>query len=100
MINMRIDETTLLDLLMDRLGYWISDSDKLELYEEYLESLIDAGCFEGEELDVILIIDNLYINDTTIMDKEELIKNNIDVDDYDKILARNEEADLYLVSTY
>ncbi len=100
MISVQIDETTLLDLFMDRLEYWTSDTDKLELYEEYIENLISAGCFEGWELDVNLFIDNLYINDTTIMDKKELDSNNIDVDDWDKILARNEEVGLYLVNSY
>lgn len=100
MINVQIDETTLLDLFMDRLEYWTSDKDVQELYKEYIEHLINDGCFEGAELDVMSCIDNLYVNDTIIMDKEELESNNIDVDDCDKILAKNEEADLYLVSSY
>ena len=100
MINVQFDETDLLDLLMDRLEFWTIDTDVLELYRDYLESLIDGGCFEGQTLDISVFIDNLYVNDTTIMDKEELDKNNIDIDDYDKILAKNEDNDLYLVSSY
>lgn len=100
MINVQIDETTLLNLFMDRLEYWTTDSDVTALFEEYLENLIDGGCFEGVELDVDAIIDNLYINDTTIMDKEELDNNEIDAEDYDKVLAKNEDKDLYLVSNY
>ncbi len=100
MINVQFDETDLLDLLMNRLKFWTTDTDVLELYRDYLESLIDGGCFEGQTLDIRVIIDNLYINDTAIMDKEELDKNNIDIDDYDKILAKNEDNDLYLVSNY
>ena len=100
MINVQIDETTLLNLFMDRLEYWTPDGDIQNLYEEYLKDLIDGGCFEGAELDVNLIIDNLYINNTTIMDKEELDNNNIDIDDCDKILTKNEDKDLYLVSNY
>lgn len=100
MINVKIDETTLLDLFMNRLEYWTSDNDVFALYEDYLKSLIDCGCFEGAELDIDLIIDNLYINDTTIMDKEMLDDNGIESDDSDKVLAKNEDKDLYLVSTY
>lgn len=100
MINVQIDETILLNLLMDRLEYWTSDSDIQELYKGYFEYLIDAGCFEGAELDINSFIDNLHINDTTIMDKEELTRNNIDVDDCDKVLARDENKDIYLVSIY
>ena len=100
MINVQIDETTLLNLFMDRLEYWTTDSDATELFEEYLDNMIQSGCFDGAELDINLIIDNLYINDTTIMDKEELDKNEIDADDFDKVLAKNEDKDLYLVSNY
>lgn len=101
MINVQIDETTLLNLLMDRLEYWTTDSDVLELYKEYLRDLIDCGCFEGAEIDVSLIVDNLYINDTAVTDKEGLSKQySIETDDCEKILASNENKDLYLVSTY
>ena len=101
MINVKIHETTLLNLLMDRLEYWATNANVLALYESYLKELIDCGCFEGEELYVDIIIDNLYVNDTAVTDKEGLSKYyNIDVDDYDKILASDEDNDLYLVSTY
>ena len=100
MINVRINEITLLNLLMNRLEYWASDDDVLALYEEYLKELIDCGCFENSELDSDVIIDNLYINDTTIMDKKELLENYIDIYDEDKVLAKNEDKDLYLVSNY
>lgn len=100
MINVKIDEVTLLNLFMNRLEYWTSDDDVLELYESYLKDLIDCGCFDDSELDVDVIIDNIYINDTTIMDKEMLDDNDIEVDDSDKVLAKNEVQDLYLVSSY
>ena len=100
MINVQINETTLLNLFMDRVKYWTSDDDVLELYEDYLKELIYNGCFDGAELDVDMFVDNLYINDTTIMDKEILDDNGIGVDDSEKVLAKNEDKDLYLVSNY
>lgn len=100
MINVRINEITLLNLFMSRLEYWTSDDDVLKLYESYLKELIDCGCFENNELDINVIIDNLYINDTSIMDKKELLENYIDIYDEDKVLAKNEDQDLYLVSNY
>ena len=100
MINVQINETTLLNLLMDRVEYWTSDDDVLELYEDYLKDLIDCGCFDGFELDVNVFVDNLYINDTTIMNKEMLYDNDIDVDDNEKVFTKNEDKDLYLVSNY
>lgn len=100
MINVRIHENTLLILLMDRLEYWTTNKDILALYEDYLKELIDYGCFDGDELDVDVIVDNLYINDTTIMDREMLYDNDIEVDNCDKVLAKNEDKDLYLVRNY
>ena len=101
MINVKIDETTLLNLFMNRLEYWTTNANVLALYESYLKELIDCGCFEGAELDVNLIVDNLYVNDTAVTDREGLSQQyNIDVDDYDKILASDEDNDLYLISTY
>lgn len=100
MINVQINETTLLNLFMNRLEYWTSDDDVLKLYESYLKELIDCGCFENSELDINLFIDNLYINDTTIMDREMFNDNGIEVDDNEKVLAKNEDKDLYLVSNY
>lgn len=101
MINVQIDEKTLLNLFMNRLEYWTTDSEVLELYEEYLQDLINGGCFEGAELDVSLLVDNLYINNTAVTDKEGLSKEySIETDNCERILARNEDKDLYLVSTY
>ena len=101
MINVKIDETTLLNLFMNRLEYWTTDSDVLELYEKYIEDLIFNGCFEGAELDVNLIVDNLYVNDTAVTDREGLIKEyGIDVDNDDRILASDEDNNLYLISTH
>lgn len=100
MINVQIDKVTLLNLFMNRLKYWTNDEDVMALFESYFKSLIDAGCFEGTELDINLIIDNLYINDTTIMNKEQLENNDIDINDCDKVLAKDEDNDLYLISNY
>ncbi len=100
MINVKINETTLLNLFMDRVEYWTSDTYVLGLYEDYLKELIDSGYFDGSELDVNIFVDNLYINDTTIMDKEMLDDNSIEVDYSNKVLAKNEDKDLYLVSNY
>ena len=85
---------------MDRLEYWTTDADVLELYEDYLKELINSGCLEGSELDVSVFVDNLYINDTTIMDRKMLNNNDIEVNNSEKVLTKNEDKDLYLVSNY
>jgi hypothetical protein len=101
MINVQVNETTLLNLLMDRLEYWTTNSNTLQLYEKYFQDLIFNGCFEGAELDVNLIVDNLYINDTAVTDREGLSKEyGIEANDCSRILASDKANNLYLVSTY
>lgn len=97
MINVWIDEVDLLNLLMERLEFWTQDKYTLNLYEKHLKDLINGGTFEGIDLDSInTIIDNLYINDTTMMSKEELEESKGLGNDY-TILAKDIDNDLYLV---
>ena len=42
----------------------------------------------------------IYINDATIMDREMLNDSGIEVDDSEKVLAKNKDKDLYLISNY
>ena len=100
MINVQIDEEDLLDLLMQRVEYWTTDTYELSLYKQYLKDLIDGGCFEGANLDISLLVDNLYVNDTQIMNKEDLKNDDIDINDPEKVLAKDIDNDLYLVTTY
>ena len=100
MINVQVNEKDLLDLLMQRVEYWTKDANTLNLYEQYLKDLIDGGCFEGANLDIYLLIDNLCINNTLIMDKEDLKNNDIDINDSEKVLVKDIDNDLYLVTNY
>lgn len=97
MTNIQINETTLLKILMDRLKYWTTDEDVIGLYEDYFSLSIDCGCFENIELDINNIVDKLYCN-TSIVDKTELERSNIDVNDSIKVLSKDETKDLYLIS--
>ena len=78
MITVKIDEETLLSILMNRVEHWTDDTDTLELFEKFYENRIDGGCFDGAELDIMMIVDNDYINNTSITT----------IDGYNK--ARNE----------
>ena len=71
MINVQIDETTLLDMLTDRVEYWTTDSDVRELFENYYRDLIEGGYFEGTTLDVNVTVDNDYINYFRVMEKDD-----------------------------
>ena len=85
MINVKINETTLLNLFMNRLEYWTTDADVLELYAK---------------IDVDMFLDNVCINNTAIMDKKELLETYIDIYVCHKVLTKNEDKDLYLVRNY
>lgn len=100
MITVKIDEDILLEMLLDRVEYWISDKDIINLYRDYYEELINSGCFEGHELNVMNTVDNDYVNNLETISREDFEQWNIkDVTD-DKIVASNEAEDLYLIRTY
>lgn len=74
MITVKIDEADLLDMLVDRVGYWTDDRDVLKLYEQYYENMVYNGYFEDAELDINSIVDNDYVNWLTVVDREEYEK--------------------------
>ena len=65
-INVWVDSEDLKNLLYERLKFWTDncDDDEVSLLEDYLDSLVDGGCFDGGELDIPIIVDNIYVNDT------------------------------------
>ena len=100
MVTVTIDEDTLLKMLLDRVEFWTSDESVINLYRDYYEGLIDSGCFENCILDIMSIVDNDYINNLTTISKEDFEQWGIESEVDDKIVAFNEEEDLYLIRTY
>ena len=100
MITIKIDEDKLLEMLVDRVEYWTSDENVIALYRNYYEMLIDFGCFEGCELDIMGVVDNDYINNLIVLNKEDFEDYGVESLEDDKIEAYNEEQNLYLVRTY
>ena len=100
MVTIQIDEDTLLEMLLDRLEYWTSDEDVINLYKDYYEWLVYSGCFEGCKLDIGIIVDNDYVNNLKAIGKEDFETWNIESEEDDRIVALNEEEDLYLIETY
>ena len=100
MDTVKINEDTLLEMLLDRLEFWTSDESVINLYRDYYEGLVYSGCFEGCELDIMSIVDNDYLNYLTIISKEDFKQYNIEDETDDKIVTFNEEKDLYLIETY
>ena len=71
MINIKIDEDVLLDMLMDRINYWTNDEITYRLFEIYYRESMESGLFEGLTLDIMDIVDNDYINYTRVLTSEE-----------------------------
>lgn len=71
MISIQMDSDDMVQALVDRVGYWTDDSDVIDLFEQYYENAVYGGCFDGSEFDVMSIVDNDYVNNTSIMTRAE-----------------------------
>ena len=69
MVNVKIDESDLLEMLMDRVEFCDRSEAEVNLYKKMYQSEIEAGCFEGAEIDVNLIVDNDVINYCEIIEE-------------------------------
>ena len=74
MITVRMDEYDAIDLLVNRVKYWTDDEDTIDLFEQYYTSAVEGGCFDGADFDVMSIVDNDYVNNTSIVTREEFEK--------------------------
>lgn len=84
MINIRIDEDTLLNMLTDRVRAWRS-GEVAELFDKMYENQVDSGCFEGCDFDPMVIVDNDIVNYCTVIEKEDA--------DFDKLLSLYHEGE-------
>ncbi len=101
MIEVLIDEETLLDMLDSRLNhYWNPDEEVADLFHKMWKLNIDRGAFTGIEFDVKTIVDNDYINWCSVVREdderfEELLKsykdNEYDVAEIGHIEAVDDE---------
>lgn len=100
MVTVKVDEDTLLEMLLDRLEFWTSDEDEINLYRDYYEGLVYSGYFEGWNVDIMMVVDNDYINNLAAIRKEDFEQWDIESEVGYRIVAFNEEKDLYLIRTY
>ena len=63
----RIDEDTAIDMLMDRVSHWSNDDTVYELYHQMYESYVYGGVFDGGEFDIMVIVDNDYVNNCDVV---------------------------------
>ena len=85
-INIRVEEEDLLNALMQRVRFWTDDEDILELFYEYYSNLVYSGLLDGAQVNIMNIVDNDYVNWTSVFSDEDL-KNEDWITD-DRILAR------------
>ena len=71
MVNVQIDESDLLDMLVERVKYWTTEKSTVDLFAGYYQLMIEGGCFDGAYLDVSFIVDNDYINNLSVYDSIE-----------------------------
>ena len=72
MVTVQIDEDDLLEMLMDRVAVWTNDTEVRNLYEEMYRNYIDGGCFEGAELNIMVTVDNDYVNYCSTLEPSEV----------------------------
>lgn len=73
-ITVTINEDDFLDMLVDRVRSWTDDEDTIELFEQYYDHMVYNGCFEGVNRSIAEIVDNDYVNNTSIITEEEYNK--------------------------
>ena len=87
-VTVTIDEHDLLDMLMDRVNDWTTDD--ADLFEKMYENRIWGGCFEGAEFDIMSIVDNDYVNNTSIITRED------EPEEWDNMVNSYNEGERYV----
>lgn len=70
MLNIKIDENTAVEMLLERLHVWTKDPKTCDLYEKMYQSYVDGGCFEGCEFDPMVIVDNDWVNYCRVVEQD------------------------------
>ena len=71
MVTVQIDESDLLEMLVERVKYWTTEKSTVDLFAGYYQIMIYCGSFEGAYLDIKRIVDNDYINNLSVYDSIE-----------------------------
>lgn len=84
MINVNIDEDTLLELLSNRVRAW-RDGEVAELFDKMYENEVENSCFEGCTFDPMIIVDNDIVNYCTVIEEGD--------PDYEQILKLHHDGE-------
>ena len=69
MVNVKIDEDTLLFMLVERVKLWTESITAVDLFTKMYESYIDGGVFDGMELNIDFIVDNDCVNYCSVVEE-------------------------------
>ena len=83
-----IDNYDALEMLMDRVRHWEDDYEIIELYEQMYERMIDEGCFNGGEFNVMSIVDNDIVNWCSVISEGD--------DEYEEVKSAWEDTGFML----
>lgn len=81
-----IEDDEAVEMLVERVKYWTSDNDVIDLFKKMYQSYIDSGVFESGKFNIMEIVDNDYVNYTRVICKDET--------DFKEILKIYEEQGL------
>lgn len=70
-ITVKIDKNDALNMLVERVRYWTQDEKEIELFEKMYDDYIWNGCFDGGDFDIMSIVDNDWVNYTSIIRPDE-----------------------------
>jgi hypothetical protein len=87
-VTVTIDEDDLLDMLMDRVSVWTTDD--ADLFEKMYENRIWGGYFSEAELNIMSIVDNDYVNNTSIITWED------EPEEWDNMVNAYKEGERYV----
>ena len=93
MITVTIDEEDFKDMLVARVRHCTDDEDTIELFEEYYDHMVYGGCFEGSNRSIAEIVDNDYVNNTSVVTEEEY--NKVREKEYQETLEARELTEDY-----
>lgn len=109
-VTVSVDEDDLLEMFEDRIKFWKTDSEDIELFSKMYERQINEGYYEASFLDIKAIVDNdvvswcniIYPRDEIFEEILEHYKNNnYDISElnigYDYIEAVTDNEDAILV---
>ena len=85
LINVKIEDYQLLEMLLERCQVWGTSKDNIDLFEKMYQHYIDGGCFDGAELDIMSIVDNDVVNYCSVIEIGEK--------DFEKLLELDKQGE-------